>query len=56
MSLSTEHVLRRGAFEPGKGFQGKSRQERALELYKKATEQHGERLATASDDFTIQLF
>lgn len=40
MSLSTEHVLKRGCFEPGKTFEGKDKQAKALELYKKAIEHH----------------
>lgn len=34
----------------------KSKQQKALELYNKAVESHGERLVTGSDDFTLQLF
>lgn len=38
MSLSTEHVLKRGPYEPGKDKDNiKNKQEKALELYKKAT-------------------
>lgn len=56
MSLSTEHILKRGCFEPGKDFTGQNKQEKALELYKKAVQTHGERLVTGSDDFTLMLF
>lgn len=56
MSLSTEHVLKRGCFEPGKGFEGKDKQAKALELYNKSIQHHKERLVTGSDDFTLMLF
>lgn len=42
MSLSTEHVLKRGCFEPGKFFEDKTeKKKKALELYNKAVEAHG---------------
>ena len=42
MTLSTELIMKRGPYEPGKDKDGiKNKQEKALELYKKATEFHG---------------
>jgi hypothetical protein len=42
MSLSTEHIIKRGCYEPGKFFEDKTaKKQKALELYNKAVEQHG---------------
>jgi ribosome assembly protein 4 len=56
MSLSTEQVIKRGCYEPGKTFDGKDKHAKALELYQKAVEYHKERLVTGSDDFTLMFF
>jgi ribosome assembly protein 4 len=58
MALSTDHLLRRGCFDPEQWVQvgnHGTKREVALRLYTEAIKVHGERLATGSDDFTIQL-
>lgn len=42
MSLSTEHIIKRGCYEPGKFLEDKkAKKQKALELYNKAVEHHG---------------
>lgn len=59
MSLSTEHVLKRGCFDPENKHvvgEGKTKKDVALSLFNDSVKTHKERFASGSDDFTIQLF
>lgn len=63
MALSTDYVLRTGAFEPAKQFSidiatfsPEELQSKALERYEKAKGLDQERLVSGSDDFTLYLW